>query len=73
MIIFASISILLAINNLFASNSGESLLNIGNKVTIAAKSGVTKNIHDNSIIAGFPAQDIKKWKKSIINQYRNIQ
>ena len=41
-------------------------LNIGNNVQIAAKSGVTKNIPDNSIIAGFPAVDIKKWKISII-------
>lgn len=37
-------------------------LNIGNNVTIAAKSGVTKNIPDNSIVAGFPAIDIKRWK-----------
>ena len=41
-------------------------LNIGNNVTIAAKSGVTKNILDNKIIAGFPAKDIKLWKKEII-------
>ena len=41
-------------------------LNIGNNVKIAAKSGVTKNISDNSVVAGFPAQDIMKWKKSII-------
>jgi UDP-3-O-[3-hydroxymyristoyl] glucosamine N-acyltransferase len=41
-------------------------LNIGNNVKIAAKSGVTKNIADNSIIAGFPAIDIKKWKISNI-------
>jgi len=41
---------------------------IGNNVTIAAKSGVTKNIQDNKIIAGFPAIDIKQWKKNIINE-----
>jgi len=41
-------------------------LSIGNNVQIAAKSGVTKNIPDNSIIAGFPAVDIKKWKISSI-------
>jgi len=41
-------------------------LTIGNNVQIAAKSGVTKNIPDNSIIAGFPAVDIKKWKISTI-------
>ena len=39
---------------------------IGNNVRIAARSGVTKNITDNSIIAGFPAVDIKKWKISTI-------
>ena len=45
-------------------------INIGNNVIIAAKSGVTKNINDNSTIAGFPATDIKLWKKKIINQRR---
>ena len=39
---------------------------IGDKVTIAGKSGVTKNISNNAIIAGFPAKDIKLWKKEII-------
>ncbi len=39
---------------------------IGDNVTIAGKSGVTKNISDNAIIAGFPAKDIKLWKKEII-------
>ena len=33
-------------------------------LVVAAKSGVTKNIKDNSIIAGFPAIDIKLWKKN---------
>ena len=37
-------------------------LSIGNNVTIAGKSGVTKNIANNSTVAGFPAIDIKKWK-----------
>ena len=41
-------------------------LTIGNNVKVAAKSGVTKNIKDNSIVAGFPAVDIKKWKISTI-------
>ena len=36
---------------------------IGDNVTIAGKSGVTKNIADNSIIAGFPAKDIKLFIK----------
>ena len=46
-------------------------IKIGNNVTVAAKSGVTKNINDNSIVAGFPATDIKEWKKQIIKQKRN--
>ncbi len=41
-------------------------LTIGDNVTIAGKSGVTKNILDNKIVAGFPAKDIKLWKKEII-------
>ncbi len=46
-------------------------LNIGNNVTIAAKSGVTKNIQDDKIIAGFPAIDIKQWKKNTIYERNN--
>ena len=37
-------------------------IKIGDNVTIAAKSGVTKNIKDNSV-AGFPAIDIKNGKR----------
>ena len=48
-------------------------LKIGDNVKIAGKSGVTKNISDNSVVAGFPAVDIKKWKKGIINQNRGIK
>lgn len=46
---------------------------IGDYVIIAAKSGVTKNIQSNSTIAGFPARDIKLWKKSIIKQMKDIK
>ena len=41
-------------------------ITIGDNVKIAAKSGVTKNIKNNSIVAGFPAVDIKRWKISNI-------
>ena len=41
-------------------------LEIGDNVTIAGKSGVTKNVSNNQIIAGFPAKDIRLWKKEII-------
>ena len=43
-------------------------IKIGKNVVIAARSGVTKNIKDNSVVAGFPAVDIKEWKKNIIRQ-----
>ena len=43
-------------------------ISIGKNVIIAAKSGVTKNIKDNSVVAGFPAIDIKEWKRNIIRQ-----
>ena len=45
-------------------------IKIGKNVMIAAKSGVTKNIIDNSKVSGFPAVDILKWKKNIIKQYK---
>lgn len=45
---------------------------IGNNVRIAAKSGVTKNIDDNSVIAGFPAIDIKKWKLMKIKETKDL-
>ena len=48
-------------------------INIGDNVIIAAKSGVTKNIRENSTIAGFPAIDIKLWKKIKLKQYRNLK
>ena len=48
-------------------------LTIGNNVTIAAKSGVTKNLKDNSVVAGFPALDIHKWKKMIIKQFKDVK
>ncbi len=43
-------------------------IEIGDNVVIAAKSGVTKNIKNNSTIAGFPAIDIKEWKKQYNKQ-----
>ncbi len=46
-------------------------INIGKNVVIAARSGVTKNIKDNSVVAGFPATDMKEWKKNLIRQRKN--
>ncbi len=46
-------------------------ITIGENVQIAARSGVTKNIKDNSVVAGFPAIDIKEWKKNVIKQRKN--
>ena len=45
-------------------------IKIGDNVVIAARSGVTKNIKENSTVAGFPAIDIKEWKKNLIRQKR---
>ena len=42
-------------------------ITIGDNVIVAGKSGVTKNLPNNSRVAGFPALDIKKWKKLVIN------
>tara|TARA_Y100001970_G_C14064266_1_gene765836 strand:+ start:23 stop:1006 length:984 start_codon:yes stop_codon:yes gene_type:complete len=44
---------------------------IGNNVKIAAKSGVIKNIKDNSTVGGYPATDIRKWHRSTIKSYKN--
>ena len=41
-------------------------LQIADGSIFTARSGVTKNIGNNAIIAGFPAKDIKLWKKEII-------
>ena len=46
-------------------------INIGKNVVIAARSGVTKNIKENSVVAGFPAIDIKEWKKNLIRQRKH--
>ena len=46
-------------------------IKIGENVVVAARSGVTKNIKDNSVVAGFPATDIREWKKKIIRQRKN--
>ena len=46
-------------------------IKIGKNVVIAAKSGVTKNISDNSVVAGFPAIDINIWKRNIIRGKKN--
>ena len=48
-------------------------LEIGNNVKIAGKSGVTKNFPDNCTIGGFPARDIRIWRKSIVKQYKNLK
>ena len=31
----------------------------------------TKNVKDNSVVAGFPAIDIKEWKRNIIKERKN--
>jgi len=46
-------------------------IKIGDNVIVAAKSGVTKSIKNNCTVAGFPATDIKIWKKKIIKERKN--
>ncbi len=41
-------------------------LELGDDVTVAACSGVTKSICSNQTVGGFPAQDLKKWKQQQI-------
>jgi UDP-3-O-[3-hydroxymyristoyl] glucosamine N-acyltransferase len=41
-------------------------LKIGDNVTVAGKTGITRDVPDNSVIAGFPHQDIREWRKSSI-------
>tara|TARA_B100000989_G_scaffold62283_1_gene42975 strand:- start:283 stop:1266 length:984 start_codon:yes stop_codon:yes gene_type:complete len=46
-------------------------IKIGDNVVVAARSGVTKNIKENSVVAGFPAIDMKEWKKNLIRNRKN--
>jgi acyl-[acyl carrier protein]--UDP-N-acetylglucosamine O-acyltransferase len=41
-------------------------LRIGNNVSVAAKSGVTKDIPDGMTVAGFPARPIREWRRQQI-------
>ena len=41
-------------------------LKIGDNVNILAKSGVTKNIENDSVIAGMPAVPVQDWRKTIV-------
>ena len=51
--------------------STKKIIKIGNNSVIAARSGVTKDIKENSVVAGFPAVDIQEWKKNLIRQRKN--
>ncbi len=41
-------------------------LHIGNDVSVAACSGVTKDLPDKSVVAGFPARPIRDWRQQQI-------
>ncbi len=41
-------------------------VNIGDNAMIAAKSVIIKDVPDNSVVAGFPHQDIQDWRKSSV-------
>ena len=43
-------------------------LRLGNDVTVAACSGVTKDWPDGSVVAGFPARPIAAWRKERIGR-----
>jgi UDP-3-O-[3-hydroxymyristoyl] glucosamine N-acyltransferase len=40
---------------------------IGDNVMVAGRTGITGDVPDNSVVAGFPHQDIKEWRKSCIS------
>ncbi len=42
-------------------------LKIGDNVKIAAKTGVMKDINENSVIAGYPSENILDWHRNTIN------
>ena len=41
-------------------------INIGNNVKIAAKSGIMKNIKDNNVVGGYPADNILDWHRNTL-------
>ncbi len=45
-------------------------LRIGDDVSVAACSGVTKDLADKSVVAGFPAQPLRKWRRQQIHLRR---
>ncbi len=46
-------------------------LNIGNRVKIAAQSGIGSDIADDSVVQGSPAFNIGEYKRSYV-VYRNL-
>ncbi len=42
-------------------------LTIGKGARIAAKAGVTKSVPAGRTVAGFPAEDIGQWRRSVVN------
>jgi UDP-3-O-[3-hydroxymyristoyl] glucosamine N-acyltransferase len=41
-------------------------LRIGDNVMVAGRTGITRDVPDKSVVAGFPHQDIREWRKSSI-------
>lgn len=41
-------------------------LTIGKGAKVAAKAGVTKNVPAGAVVAGFPAEDIASWRRSVV-------
>jgi UDP-3-O-[3-hydroxymyristoyl] glucosamine N-acyltransferase len=40
-------------------------LRLGDNVSVAAKSGVTKDVSDGITVAGFPARPIAQWRRDM--------
>ena len=40
-------------------------LKIGDNVMVAGRTGITRDVPDNSVIAGFPHQDIREWRRLV--------
>ncbi|GAB4211823.1 MAG: UDP-3-O-(3-hydroxymyristoyl)glucosamine N-acyltransferase [Synechococcales cyanobacterium] len=45
-------------------------ISIGDRVTVAARCGITSDVPANQVIAGFPHQSDKDWRREVVAQHR---